>query len=341
MAATTEVYMNSRGPSGMSEQGKSPLDGLTAGSPAIDAFELLANETRLAILVTLWESYRPFAEDTTLQFSELRERVGTADSGQFNYHLDRLTDHFVDATDDGYRLSDAGLTVVRSVIAGTGIEERTLEPTTVDMDCKLCDSPAEIAYEDGWVYVFCTECDGLWTDRSDDERGQLARFSLHPAALADRTPEEIYAAAWLTTYQKLHSMIEGVCPTCSGPIERSVVVCEDHEDDGICGNCGRNGRGAARLSCEVCKEWVQSTLGSIAKYHPAVVGFCYRHGLELQYGVEGLAQIERRLDEATSEVEFVSENPPRVDVTTEMDGGEIHLRLSEDLTVLEVSERPA
>ncbi|MEF8806787.1 winged helix-turn-helix domain-containing protein [Natronomonas sp.] len=325
----------------MSEQAKSPLEDLTAGDLAIDAFELLANETRLAILVTLWDSYRPFAEDTTLPFSELRERVGTTDSGQFNYHLDRLTDHFVDATDDGYRLSDAGLTVVRSVIAGTGLEEPTLEPTAVDMNCKLCGSPVEIAYEDGWVYVFCTECEGLWTDGGDHARGQLGRFSLPPAALADRTPEEIYAAAWLTTFQKLYSMIEGVCPTCSGPIECSMVVCENHDDDGICGNCGRNTRGAAQLSCDICKEWVQSPLGSIAKYHPAVVGFCYRHGLELQYGVDGLAQIGRRLDEAGSDVTFVSETPPRADVTTEMDGDEIRVRLAEDLTVLDVTERTA
>lgn len=76
MAATMEVYMNSRSPSGMSEQGDSPLDDLTAGGLAIDAFELLANETRLAILVTLWESYRPFTEDTTVPFSECVNALG-------------------------------------------------------------------------------------------------------------------------------------------------------------------------------------------------------------------------------------------------------------------------
>ncbi|MEF8791004.1 MAG: ArsR family transcriptional regulator, partial [Haloarculaceae archaeon] len=86
-----------------SDPSGSPLQSVSAGARATEAFELLGNETRLAILVALWEQYEPFGRDGAVRFSELRARVGTADSGRFNYHLDRLDDHFVESTDDGYR----------------------------------------------------------------------------------------------------------------------------------------------------------------------------------------------------------------------------------------------
>ncbi|MFC4988709.1 helix-turn-helix domain-containing protein [Saliphagus infecundisoli] len=313
----------------------SPLEEVSAGAYATEAFELLGNETRLAILVALWEEYDPFGE-VTVRFSELRDRVGTADSGQFNYHLDRLEDHFVRATDGGYELSQAGLKLVRSVIAGTGLEEPTLESTAVDMACKLCGEPVAVAYEDGWVYVRCTECAGLWTDAGDRSRGHLAKFSLDPAGLANRSAGEIYAAAWVHSYQRIYGMLEEVCPTCSGPVERSLAICEDHESGGPCRNCDRHLRIVARLRCTVCKELAQAPLGTVAKYHPAVVAFCDEHGLELQYGFNDLDHIARRLEVGGSAVEQVSEEPPRVRVTTAIDGDEVALELDDGLNVVAV-----
>jgi len=319
---------------------ESPLEAVAAGGRATEAFERLSDETRLAILVALWESYEPFGETDAVRFSELRDHVGTADSGQFNYHLDRLDGHFVESVEDGYRLSEAGLVFVRSVIAGAGIEAPTLEPTEVDQSCYFCGSGVEVAYEDGWVYVRCTECEGLWPDDGEngrDERGgQLAKFSLHPAGLANRSPEEVYAAAWVRTFQRLHSMLEGACPTCTGRVDRSLDVCGDHDHDGRCSNCGRRSRTVGRLRCTVCKEWVRTTLGGIAAYHPAVVGFCYDHGLQLQYGVNDLGRIRERLERGGSTVELLSADPPRVGVTTELDGDEIRLELDGNLSVVAV-----
>jgi DNA-binding transcriptional ArsR family regulator len=319
-----------------------PLASVSAGERAIEAFELLGNEIRLAILVALWESYEPFDEGVLVRFSELRDRVGTVDSGQFNYHLDRLEGHFVESVDHGYRLSEAGLVFVRSVIAGAGIEDPRLEPSEVDQACTLCGGSIEVAYEDGWVYIRCTECEGLWADDGDDgpdgRGGQLAKFSLHPAGLASRSPAEIYAAAWIRTFQNLHSMLEGVCPTCTGRVERSLDVCDDHDHDGRCRNCGRRARIVGRLHCTVCKDWVRTTMGGVAAYHPAVVGFCYDHDLELQYGANDLARIRERLERGTSTVELLSADPPRVRVTTELDGDEAWLELDEDLTVVDVGD---
>jgi DNA-binding transcriptional ArsR family regulator len=47
-----------------------------------EAFAVVGNETRLAILEALWRS-----PERPVTFSDLRRRVGMRDSAQFNYHL--------------------------------------------------------------------------------------------------------------------------------------------------------------------------------------------------------------------------------------------------------------
>jgi len=307
------------------------------GSTVAAAFTLLSDETRLAILLALWDAYDPYEDGTGLRFSELRDRVGVGDSGQFNYHLEQLAGHFVHADGEGYEITEAGLTFVRSVIAGAGLEEPELSGARIDVPCALCESPAEIEYDDGWVYIVCTHCEGLWTD-DDGPAGQLAKFYLDPAGLQGRTPNEVYAAAWVRSYQRLFGMLEGVCPTCSGIVDRSLDVCESHEDEGVCPACDRRDRAVARLRCRVCKQWGQMTLGGVAKYHPAVVAFCHEHGLDLQYGTNDVEHIERRLNVGGSAVDVRSTSPPRVRVTTTMDGEEIAVDLDEDLHVIRVEE---
>ncbi|NIQ52585.1 MAG: hypothetical protein GWN85_03630, partial [Gemmatimonadetes bacterium] len=54
---------------------------------ATEAFSLLANETRLGILLAIWEEQVPLAEDNTVPFSRLFERVAIEDRGNFSYHL--------------------------------------------------------------------------------------------------------------------------------------------------------------------------------------------------------------------------------------------------------------
>lgn len=88
---------------GSSESSASPLDAAAGAAVprATEAFKQLGNETRLAILLVLWDGYEPFASDSSLTFSELYDRVEVADSGNFPYHLDQLTGHFVEETDAG------------------------------------------------------------------------------------------------------------------------------------------------------------------------------------------------------------------------------------------------
>lgn len=72
-------------------------------------FQLLGDETRLAIVRALATAEGP------VEFSALRDRVGAADSGRFNYHLGRLRETLVAKTTDGYVLTATGERVTRGL----------------------------------------------------------------------------------------------------------------------------------------------------------------------------------------------------------------------------------
>lgn len=92
-----------RTPERDSDAGRERLECVGESSP-VEAFSLLANEDRLAILDALVRAHR--RGETPLSFSALRERVGIGDSGRFAYHLRELTGHFVARSSDGYSLHE-------------------------------------------------------------------------------------------------------------------------------------------------------------------------------------------------------------------------------------------
>jgi hypothetical protein len=103
------VESSARGANGQYEAhercvSESPEDVTDAETlPPDQALALLGNETRIAILRVIAS-----ADEETVPFSILRERVGIDDSGQFNYHLNKLTGYYVRRTTDGYALHQTG-----------------------------------------------------------------------------------------------------------------------------------------------------------------------------------------------------------------------------------------
>lgn len=87
-----------------------------------EAFAVLGNETRLAIVLALEETDDPIA------YSELKRQVGVYDSGRFNYHLEKLLGHFVERTEGGYRPRVVGTRAARAVTAGTFATRRSSAP---------------------------------------------------------------------------------------------------------------------------------------------------------------------------------------------------------------------
>ncbi len=328
--------------SAMSENpAASPLEAAVGGDMerATDAFAVLSNETRLAILLALWDAHDSVNPEDGISFSDLRERVGTTDSGQFNYHLEQLVGQFVRKVDDGYLLRRAGQKLVRTVIAGAGIEEPTLERTPIDVPCPYCGGQTAVLYDDEWLYHVCTECEGGFAGTNEQPDGYLSGAALDPAGFGDRSPEELWAAALSRGYQDMKTMLEGVCNECSGPVNLRLKVCEDHDEDGVCETCGRTPAALVILGCTVCKNYHASSPRSLVLHHPAVVAFYYERGVEVGYSHGEFEQIRRRDRLATrNEQRVVSADPPRVEVTVRHEGDELRVTMDEDAEVVAVEE---
>lgn len=329
-----------------SNQTDSPLDVAAgaAGPHAVGAFKQLSNEIRLAILLALWEAYDPHGDDDAVPFSELYDRVDVGDSGNFTYHLDKLTGHFVAETDDGYRLRNAGLTMVQAVIAGTGLGERTFEPTEIDLSCYHCGAQAEITYEDEHLYLLCTECDGGFGAEFTQElpAGTLSMTEFPPAGLTHRTPDEVYAAQKVASINALESYLRGVCPECSGVVDESLRICESHEapPGEVCKSCGTRDEVKVRYGCLVCKDAGVWPVDAATHTHPAIDGFCYEQGLDLRLdAADPEACIRATQHHTNREHTLVSTDPIRIRVTVPGNDASLHLTLDGDLDVIDVDRK--
>lgn len=315
-----------------------PLEAVAraTSSHVAEAFSALGNETRLAILVALWEAYDPYDDDNMVPFSDLYDSVGLRDSGQFNYHLKKLTGQFIRKSDDGYELRRAGQKLVRAVIAGTGLEDPAFGPAEIDLDCWLCGAPTAVTYQDEWLYHICTECDGLFSGDDEEPDRYLGGMSLDPAGLANRAPEELLAVSWIQTIHHLYLGIEGICNECSGEMSRLLHICEEHDPNGTCANCGRRVRMIGRFRCTVCKTAHTAPPNLLLSYHPAVIAFYHEHGISLQYGTTNIETFAEMTDHVLeAEQTIISESPPQVRVTFQYDDDEISLTLGEEIDVTE------
>lgn len=84
---------------------------------ASDAFQALASEVRVAVLVQLLRAERDDAGPQS--FAEIQELVGSDSSARFAYHLRQLDGQFVRKTPEGYVLTPAGRRAATAVLTGT------------------------------------------------------------------------------------------------------------------------------------------------------------------------------------------------------------------------------
>jgi DNA-binding transcriptional ArsR family regulator/transcription elongation factor Elf1 len=311
----------------------------TAGPDATAAFKLLGNETRLAILVALWEVYEPLADDNAVPFSDLRERVGTQDSGQFNYHLDQLTDHFVHSTDDGYGLTAAGQKFVRAVVAGSGIGDTHLPASELDFACNRCGArPVEVSYLNEAVHLVCSACEGFIV-ADEFPVGLIGHFEFAPAGLTGRSPAEVLAGSWFTQNNRLRSLLAGLCPECSGAVETSLLVCEDHDagPQSVCAACGRRDEARVRHVCTVCKYWNAGPVQVATIDHPAIHVFYADHGIDLRNHVSDVDGFRRKWQLIWGmDHTVVSTDPVEILITVPCDGDELQLTMDGDLEVVDI-----
>ncbi|ESS05897.1 MAG: hypothetical protein A07HB70_01440 [uncultured archaeon A07HB70] len=176
-----------------------------------EAFAMIGNEIRVAILEALWH-----ADEQPVGFTTLYERAGADNTSKFNYHLGQLTGHFVRKVDDGYELRTAGESVVRAAVEGSFNAHPDLDPIDTGDDCTRCGGPLVATYSDETFAIECPACGRT--------HGQ---YSFPPGGLIGRDDAETLSA-FDQRVRHLHSLArDGVCPECSGQMRTDVVQGED------------------------------------------------------------------------------------------------------------------
>lgn len=309
-----------------------------AGSHTAEAFALLADETRLAILLALWEAYDPQATDNAVSFSEIFDRVEYDDPGNLRYHLEKLEGQFVQQRDPGggYEIRTTGLKFVRSIIAGAGVQDATLDATEIEQPCPFCGAPTVISYRDGLVIHACTVCEGARPEESTPE-GVLSVTPFDPAGLTDRSPAEIRAASTVTALRDAQTLFDGLCPACSGAVDGWFEYCGDHDRTGPCENCRLRFAARARFQCRICRNHKVEPLQGLVMFHPAVVSFYDDHGVSTRIRADDVDSVTRfyeLMDEHS--IDVVSEEPLRVDVTATYDDDEVRVTFDDTVSVVDV-----
>lgn len=273
--------------------------------PPDEAFALLGNEIRIDIIRVLGD-----VSGEPLSFSELREQVGTRDSGQFNYHLNQLVGTFVQRTGDGqYELAYAGRRVVGSIHAGDFNRRGIVGTFALESFCGACDTQLEATYEDEQVTIRCSSCDTLRT-----------RFDFPPGGFDDRTIDELTRAfdGWIMGV--LETITDGICFNCAGKTTGRLrdEVEPPFEDEPV----------YIEFTCERCNNRTTMSVNSYLLLHPVVIAFHYDHGIDVH-------------KEYTWNLEFVhesnlrvsSENPLRIESILELNDDCLTLIVDENLTV--------
>lgn len=326
-------------------ESESPLDAVagTVGERTTEAFKILGNDTRLAILVALWEAKNPGPplsepSEPVVSFAELRKRVGMRDGSQFNYHLTQLVGHFVRQTDDGYTLTKPGERILRVMIAGTLTDHAPLEDEPIDTECVNCGAPRVMDYRDGTLIERCINCEGAWHE-PDDPPGVVAKIYRPPVGLEHRTPQEFQRHGNVWDRHRVHSTMEGVCPDCSGTVATTNHVCDDHDthEGTVCKRCGTLFEIQTHFVCEVCKYEFTTPAYLPIFTELAVTAFFHEHGLNPDALLDEFAW--KVLHDAITHVAVVAEQPLEIEVTVELDGDRLDVILDDEARVTDVTEQ--
>jgi len=279
-----------------------------------DAFGALSDGTRIEILRALWD-----AEDHELSFSELREAVGMRDSGQFNYHLDKLTDRFITKTDDGYRLRLAGIQTVGALLAGAYTMDGSVDPFEVDAACPSCGSSMTFQYDDEWVTIDCDEC-----PVSSD-------FGVPPGAFEGYGVDEFPVVAERYGRTLIRQVGNGFCPYCEGRVRPTVELAHDADQSSREVPDHLENVPTVEYTCDRCEETLTVDLGFSLLEHPAVVSFYYDHGVDVRE-----ASIWRFGALSNDRSWITDRDPFRAVVTYPAGDEELRLTVDDELNVLDV-----
>lgn len=268
-------------------------------------FSLLTDDIRIEIIRVLGHT-----PDNTSSFSILQEEVGIADSGLFNYHLQKLTDHFIHSTEDGYTLRYAGRLIHRAILAGMFTKRQQLSPVQLQNTCPACGATLESSYADGRHRVLCPDCESVFF-----------RNLFHPAGLKHRTLTEVLEASDRLHRHMTGLAVDGVCAHCSGIVSPTISIDPTRPFS----------QPFVDHNCESCGRILTTNVGEILLSHPTVVSFFHDHDVDLR--TERTWNLVFCIHDEYLTV--LSENPWRIEVLIPADDEELRVTIDDDLNVIE------
>ena len=242
-----------------------------------EAFASVGNETRLRVLLVLWDS-----DERPVRFSELQRRVGVDDSGQFRYHLRKLEDRYVRRTSEGYDITMAGVTIVWNVLSGAVTSYPDRDPFPVDGACEVCGAGLELSYRDELLHLTCSAC---------GHNAGMTPFP--PSGLVGRTDREIARAFDHVLRVQTGLVLLNICPMCYGAGQVSIVTeaadlpawlrpeLTDEDRDEVTEFRPADGVVTVCWTCSQCRLSMNHRLDRALSFHPEVVAFHRDHGIDL------------------------------------------------------------
>lgn len=243
-------------------------------------FSLVANETRLEILLALWEEHEvdEQLDPDPVPFSALRKQVGVRDSGRFHYHLDALVPEFVQNDEDGYTLTYAGGRILGAAISGV-YTRRDVDFEAIPVgDCAVdgCAGSMAVNYEQGHIIFECDVCDLRNT------------IPAPPILVGTHDPEDEPAVFSRFNLTQLQKTVRGFCHLCSGPVDGrlDVSALETHTTDRESGDTDtrtdtRSDRQVRVIyECRECIALSHTNLVTALLDHPAVISLLHDAGID-------------------------------------------------------------
>lgn len=225
-----------------------------------DALAAIGNERRVSMLYELQQAFRE--GEYALAYAELKRRVGLRDSGNFNYHLQRLVGQYVRKTPEGYELTYAGRKVASALTAGIFTEKADGTTLSASGTCYNCGNESLSArYEHERIRIACDDCSE-----------EILHNPFPPAPTTRR--DDLLAAfdAWTRRWNALASA--GTCSECGSHMDGELT---DTDPNLSIGDVPYR----LRMTCCECWAMANLPLGCLVRDHPRVVGFHAAHGVDI------------------------------------------------------------
>lgn len=288
-----------------------------------EVFAILGDETRIEILMELGEVAHEKGIGSGLTFATLRDRVDVADSGRFNYHLNRLTDQFVAKSGDAYVARWPGLMIVAAIYAGLYDDAEAPENDTAitEFECPTCENPVDVRFTEGdlrtGVYLHC------------EDHFETSTYWFPPGAQQGRSLSDLMRIAYIRLLTNVRLARQGICMDCWGRV--STAYTGELPDNLGDEESRRDESVFVMFHCERCWNRRYLPLRTYVASHPVVESAFAERGYEPLEAAYALAVG----DGLTCDERLTNDDPPKASVRITFAGEALTVWLDDECSVIE------